>query len=150
MVQSFTSFKKGGFAGTGLGYGTQKLGRLPEPHTDFIYAVIAEETGLAGTVMVVLLFGALFWKGMQISLAAPDEFGKLLAMGLTLLLVVQAYINIGVVTGSLPTTGIPLPFISYGGSSLLSSMTAMGILLNISRYREVVQEELKLSEEVWR
>jgi cell division protein FtsW len=97
-----------------------------------------------------VLFCALFLKGMRIAQGAPDEFGRLLAMGLTLLIVIQAFLNIGVVTGSLPTTGIPLPFISYGGSSLLSSLIAMGILLNISRYREVVQEELKLSEEVWR
>ncbi len=150
VIQSFTSFKKGGLLGVGLGYGTQKLGRLPEPHTDFIFAVIAEETGLLGTLLVLGLFCALLWRGMMISLGAPDEFGKLLAMGLTLLLVVQACINIGVVTGSLPTTGIPLPFISYGGSSFLSSMIASGVLLNISRYREVVQGELKLSEEVWR
>ncbi len=150
VIQSFTAFRRGGFFGVGLGFGTQKIKRLPEPHTDFVFAVIAEETGLLGTVLVVALFCALFLKGMRIAQGAPDEFGRLLAMGLTLLVVLQAFLNIGVVTGSLPTTGIPLPFISYGGSSLFSSLIAMGILLNISRYREVVQEELKLSEEVWR
>ncbi len=149
VIQSFIAFKKGGFFGTGLGYGTQKLGRLPEPHTDFIFAVIAEETGLLGTMSVICLYCGVLWRGMQIALDAPDEFGRLLAMGMTLLLVVQAFLNIGVVSGSLPTTGVPLPFISYGGSSLVSSMIASGILLNISRYRDVVQKDLKLSEEVW-
>lgn len=150
IIQSFIAFKKGGLFGVGLGSGTLKAGRLPEPHTDFIYAVIAEETGLLGTVLVVGLFCFFLWRGMRISLAAPDEFGRLLAAGIALMVVVQGFINIGVVTGSLPTTGVPLPFISYGGSSLLATLTASGILLNISRYREVVQEELKLSEEVWR
>ena len=150
VIQSFTAFRRGGFFGVGLGYGTQKIKRLPEPHTDFVFSVIAEEAGLLGTVLVLGLFCALFYKGMRIAQGAPDEFGRLLAMGLTLLVVLQAFLNFGVVTGSLPTTGIPLPFISYGGSSLLSSLAAMGILLNISRYREVVQEGLKLSEEVWR
>lgn len=150
VIQSFTAFRRGGFYGVGLGYGVQKIKRLPEPHTDFVFAVIAEETGLLGTILVLGLFCALFVRGMRIAQGAPDEFGRLLAMGLTLLVVLQAFLNIGVVTGSLPTTGIPLPFISYGGSSLLSSLVAMGIVLNISRYREVMQEELKLSEEVWR
>jgi cell division protein FtsW len=149
VIQSFTAFRKGGFLGEGLGNGTQKLGRLPEPHTDFIFAVIAEEAGLLGTLVIVGLFCALFWRGMVIALAAPDEFGRLLAMGLTIMLVAQAFTNIAVVTGSLPTTGIPLPFISYGGSSMLTSMIAVGILLNISRYREVVQENLKGGIEVW-
>jgi cell division protein FtsW len=149
IIQSFTAFKKGGFLGTGLGFGTQKLARLPEPHTDFIYAVIAEEAGLAGTLLVLGLFCAFFYRGMCIALDAPDEYGRVLAMGLTLLVVIQAFINIGVVSGSLPATGIPLPFISYGGSSLLSCMIASGMLLNISRYREVVQPELKFSDEVW-
>ena len=101
-------------------------GKAPEPHTDFIYAVIAEETGLLGTLLVVGLFCFFLWRGIRISLAAPDEFGRLLAAGIALMVVVQAFINIGVVTGSLPTTGIPLPFISYGGSSLLASMIGLG------------------------
>lgn len=149
VLQSFIAFKKGGFLGVGLGFGTQKIRRLPEPHTDFILAVIAEETGIFGTIMITGLFVLVFWRGVQIALGAPDDFGRTLAMGLTLLLVLQAFINIAVVTGSLPTTGIPLPFISYGGSSLVSNMIAAGILLNISRYRGVVQESLKISEEVW-
>ncbi|HQO38861.1 MAG TPA: putative lipid II flippase FtsW [Spirochaetota bacterium] len=148
VIQSFTAFKKGGLIGTGLGFGTQKIARLPEPHTDFIFAVIAEETGLAGTVSIALLFCFVFWRGVQIALEAPDDFGRLLALGLSLLIIVQAFINMGVVTGSLPTTGIPLPFISYGGSSLLSSMIAAGILLNISRYRDAAYREVSF-DEVW-
>ncbi len=148
IIQSFIAFKKGGFLGVGLGHGTQKISRLPEPHTDFIFAVIAEEVGLVGTVFMVVLYCSVFWRGIVISLGAPDDFGRLLAIGLTLLIVVQAFINMGVVSGSLPTTGIPLPFVSYGGSSLLSNMIAAGMLLNISRYRES-HEGLYFSDEVW-
>lgn len=149
LVQGFIAFKKGGILGVGLGNGTQKLSRLPEPHTDFIFAVIAEEAGLAGTVIIVLLFTGFLWRGIMTASAAPDGFGRLLAMGLSLMIVVQAFINLGVVTGALPTTGIPLPFISYGGSSLLSSMIAVGIILNISRYRGAVRQEERVMEEVW-
>lgn len=149
VVQSFIAFKKGGFLGTGLGYGTQKISRLPEPHTDFIFAVIAEETGILGTLLIIALFCTVFWRGLIISLGAPDEYGRLLAVGLTLYIVVQAFINIGVVSGALPTTGLPLPFISYGGSSLVCNMTAAGILLNISRYRAGAYEGVQLTEEVW-
>lgn len=148
IIQSFTAFKKGGLLGVGLGFGTQKLARLPEPHTDFVYAVIAEEAGLIGTIFIALLFCFFFYRGVLIAVSAPDNFGKLLALGLSLLIVVQAFINMGVVTGSLPTTGIPLPFISYGGSSLLTCMIASGILLNISRYREAAFREVQF-EEVW-
>ncbi len=148
VVQSFTAFKKGGLLGVGLGFGTQKIVRLPEPHTDFIFAVLAEETGLLGTIFLAMLFCFVFWRGILIALHAPDDFGRLLAVGLSLLITVQAFINMGVVTGALPTTGIPLPFISYGGSSLLTNMIAAGILLNISRYREVSVREVKF-EEVW-
>ncbi len=136
IIQSFIAFKAGGLLGVGLGFGTQKIKRLPEPHTDFIFAVIAEESGLFGTALIVILFCIIFWRGLQISLTIPDDFGSLLAVGLSLMIVVQAFINIGVVGGSLPVTGIPLPLVSYGGSSLLSSMIILGILLNISRYRE--------------
>ena len=138
IIQSFIAFKLGGFLGVGLGNGTQKISRLPEPHNDFIFAVIAEETGMFGTVAVIVLYCIFFWRGITIALEASSDFGRLLAVGLTLMLTIQAFINIGVVTGSLPTTGIPLPFISYGGSSLLSSMISVGILLNISRYRNVI------------
>lgn len=138
IIQSFIAFKRGGFFGVGLGYGTQKLSRLPEPHNDFIFAVIAEEAGLIGTVFVLFLYCFLFWRGVKVAVNATDDFGRLLATGITLMIVIQGFVNIGVVTGSLPTTGIPLPFISYGGSSLLASMISVGILLNISRYREPV------------
>ncbi len=148
IIQSFTAFKKGGLLGVGLGFGTQKLARLPEPHTDFVYAVIAEEAGLIGTVLIAIIFCFFFYRGVRIAVGAPDDFGKLLALGLSLLIVVQAFMNIGVVTGSLPTTGIPLPFISYGGSSLLTCMIASGILLNISRYRDAAFREVQI-EEVW-
>ncbi len=149
IIQAFIAFKKGGFFGVGLGNGTQKLSRLPEPHTDFIYAVIGEEAGLMGTVLIVLLFAAVLWRGIIVSTEAQDNFGRLLAVGLSLMIVVQAFINMGVVTGALPTKGIPMPFISYGGSSLLSNMIAAGILLNVSRYRGAVKQDMKLFEEVW-
>jgi cell division protein FtsW len=146
IIQSFIAFKMGGLIGVGLGNGSQKVNRLPEPYNDFIFAVIAEEAGLFGTATVILIFTFFLWRGLKISMEATDDFGRLLSIGLTLLIVIQAYINIGVVTGSLPTTGIPLPFISYGGSSLLSSMICAGILLNISRYREVVTDKMNLDE----
>jgi len=135
IIQSFIAFKKGGFLGLGMGFGEQKIRRLPEPHTDFIFAVIAEEMGLLGTGLIVILFCFFFVRVASIALAAPDDFGCLLAVGLGVLIISQAFINIGVVTGGLPTTGIPLPFLSYGGSSFLSGMLSVGILLNISRYR---------------
>ena len=136
IIQSYIAFKRGSIAGVGLGFGTQKLQRLPEPHTDFIFAVIAEEVGLIGTVGLVIFFLVFFVCTVRIALAVPDKFAKLLAMGLGMLITLQAFINIGVVTGILPITGIPLPLVSYGGSSFLSTMVAGGILLNISRYRE--------------
>jgi cell division protein FtsW len=149
VIQSFIAFKKGGLLGVGLGFGSQKISRLPEPHTDFIFAVIAEEMGLVGTICMIGLFLALFWRSVVVSISAPDDFGRLLALGLGLLIVVQAFINIGVVIGSLPATGLPLPFISYGGSSLLVNMISGGILLNISRYREAANQGVKINEEVW-
>ncbi len=147
VIQSFIAFKIGGFFGVGLGNGTQKIQRLPEPHTDFVFAVIAEEAGLVGTAIVVILFCLLGLRGIKIALGAPDEFGRLLAVGLTLTVCLQAFINIAVVSGRLPATGIPLPLISYGGSSFISTMIACGILLNISRYREAVNEEVKIAGE---
>ncbi len=133
MIQSFLALGRGGTVGMGLGEGRQKLFFLPYPHTDFIFAVIGEELGLLGTATVLILFGILAWRGVAISLKAPDAFGRHLAFGLTMMIVVQALINMAVVTGLLPTKGLTLPFLSYGGSSLLANLIAIGILWNISR-----------------
>lgn len=133
VLQSLTAVGTGGIAGVGLMEGRQKLYFLPEPQTDFIYAVISEEWGFIGAVFVVLLFGVLLWRGLRAAAGCRDNFGRLLAVGLTVLLVGQAFVNISVVIGLLPTKGIPLPFISYGGSSLLMNLIAVGILLNISQ-----------------
>jgi len=133
-VQSLTAVGSGGLTGVGFAAGQQKAGFLPDPYTDFIYAVMAEEFGLVGAVVVVALFVVLLWRGMRASLRAPDRFGFYLGIGLTCFLVVQAMINMSIVVNLLPTTGIPLPMISYGGSSMLASCIAVGILLNISQH----------------
>jgi len=109
---------------------------MPEPHNDFIFSIIGEELGLIGCLFIIALFGILIWRGITIAIKAKDTYGTLLAVGITSVIAVQAIINIAVVTGSMPVTGVPLPFISYGGSSLVINMTAMGILLNISRQTE--------------
>lgn len=134
LIQSFYSLGPGGLFGRGLAQSMQKQFYLPFPHTDFILAVIGEEMGFFGTSLVVLLFGLFIWRGFRIAMTAPDAFSSLLAVGLTTLVGLQAIINIAVVTGSIPTTGIPLPLISYGGSSLLLTMGSIGILLNVSKY----------------
>jgi cell division protein FtsW len=131
VIQSKAAFIRGHWIGVGLGESLQKELYLPEAHTDFILAIIGEETGLVGTASVVLLFAAFAVCGAVITLKAPDPFGKLLALGLTLWIGLQAAINIGVVTACLPPKGLPLPFISYGGSSLLASITAACILASI-------------------
>jgi len=114
--------------------GVQKLFYLPEPHTDFIYAVIAEELGLVGATGVLLCFCVATWRGIRVAVRAPDTFGAFLALGLTTMVAVQAFINISVVLGLMPTKGLPLPFISNGGSSLLINLVGMGILLNVSQH----------------
>jgi cell division protein FtsW len=134
LAQSKVAFINGGLFGVGLGNSIQKQYYLPEAHTDFILAIIGEELGLIATGAVVVLFIALLVCGLAIAWRAPDSFGRLLAFGLTLLLALQAAINVGVVTGCLPTKGLPLPFISYGGSSMMASVVAVSILLNISRH----------------
>jgi cell division protein FtsW len=133
IIHSLYAVGTGGLFGKGLMAGVEKLYYLPEPHTDFIFAVIAEELGLVGTTLVVGAFALIAWRGLRASLLAPDRFGSLLALGVTMMVVLQALVNISVVTSLLPTKGIPLPFVSAGGSSLLISMVAMGILLNISQ-----------------
>ena len=134
VIQSLIAVGTGGIFGRGLMAGVQKLYYLPYPHTDFIYAVIGEELGLLGTTVVLACFCIIAWRGLRTSLRAPDRFGAFLALGLTAMVVVQAFFNISVVLGLLPTKGIPLPFVSFGGSSLLASMVGMGILLNVSQY----------------
>ncbi len=136
IKQSFYALGPGGLLGRGLGDGMQKLFYLPEPHTDFIFAVIGEEVGFLGASTIVLLFAILLWRGMRTALRAPDPFGRFLATGITGLIVFEALINVGMVCGLLPTTGLPLPFISFGGSSLVFSLMQIGILLNISHYAE--------------
>ncbi|MFC1452573.1 putative lipid II flippase FtsW [Verrucomicrobiota bacterium] len=134
LDQSKRAFMQGGFGGVGLGQSIQKEWYLPEAHTDFILAIVGEELGFLFTLAVVLLFFGLLVCGMVISLRAPDLFGQLLGFGITVMIVLQAAINTGVVTGCLPTKGLPLPFISYGGSSLLASMAGICILLNVARH----------------
>ncbi len=132
IIHSYLAFGSGGFWGTGLGNGKMKLFYLPEPYTDFILSVIGEELGLIGVMTILFLFLFLVLRGITISLRAPDLFGTYLALGITLLIGIQALLNMGVVMGLLPTKGLTLPFISYGGTSLIISLASMGILLNIS------------------
>ncbi|MHB8508259.1 MAG: putative lipid II flippase FtsW [Candidatus Dormibacteria bacterium] len=131
-VQSVLALGSGGIWGVGLGQSVQKYQWLPAAHTDFIFAIIGEELGLIGTVGVLLLFCLLAWRGFRTALRAPDSFGLLVATGITSWLVFEAFINMSAVTVTLPTTGIPLPFVSFGGSSLAVSLAAIGVLLNIS------------------
>jgi len=133
LQQSKIAVGAGGPAGVGLMNGKQKLLYLPEAHTDFIYAVICEELGFIGALIVIALFAVYGWRGLRAAFAAPDGFGRLLALGITAMVIFQALINFAVVLGMVPTKGIPLPFISYGGSSLLVMLLATGVLLNISQ-----------------
>lgn len=133
-VQSLLALGSGGLTGAGLGKSHQKFFYIPEPQTDFIFSIIGEELGFLGGLVVILLFMVLIWRGIKVALKAQDSFGSLLAAGITSLIAVQTIINIAVASSSMPITGIPLPFISYGGSSLTFMMMSIGILLNISRY----------------
>lgn len=134
IIQSLIALGTGGIFGVGLGNSRQKFLYLPEPGTDFIFAVLGEELGLIGAMVVILLYFALAWRGLKIALSVNDMFGSMLALGLTSMIVLQAFINIGVVTSSIPITGITLPFISYGGTSLVIMLSGIGILLNISKF----------------
>jgi len=134
IIQSLIAIGSGGFFGMGLAQSKQKFSSLPEQYTDFIFAIICEELGFLGALFVMLLFVALLWRGVFIARRAPDLFGFLLASGIIFYIFVQALINMSVVLNIFPVTGVPLPFISYGGCSLLVTLSAMGILLNISRY----------------
>jgi cell division protein FtsW len=132
-IQALLALGSGGLLGTGLGHSALKFFYLPEAHTDFIFAILAEELGFVGGAAVIVLFFVFAWRGYRVALASSDPFATVLAVGLTTMVLLQAVLNIGVVTDSLPVTGVPLPFISYGGSSLLFTMAAVGILLSISR-----------------
>jgi cell division protein FtsW len=133
IIQSLIAVSTGGITGLGFMEGKQKLFYLPEPHTDFIFAVTAEELGLLGSLVLLLLFGIFLWRGVRTALRTQDMFGRLLAVGITSMVVVQAFINISVVLGIMPTKGIPLPFVSYGGSSLFVTLACVGVLLNITK-----------------
>ena len=135
IIQSLIAFASGGFSGVGYGGSIQKLSYLPECHTDFIFAIIAEELGFIGCVLVIGLFFTFLQRGFVIAARCPDMYGKLLAVGITFSIVFQAFMNMSVASSFLPTTGVPLPFISYGGSSLIVSLIMVGILLNISKKR---------------
>jgi cell division protein FtsW len=136
IIQSLIAVGTGGVTGTGLMEGKQKLFYLPEPHTDFIFAVTAEELGLLGALFVVSLFAIFLWRGMRASWRTEGVFGRYLAVGITSMVVLQAFINISVVLGMMPTKGIPLPLVSYGGSSLFVTLACVGVLLNITKQAE--------------
>jgi cell division protein FtsW len=143
IIQSLYAIGPGGLTGSGLGNSIQKMAYLPEAHTDFIFAIVAEELGFIGGTLLITLFIALILRGIRISLRAPDQFGMLLGIGITSLIGIEALFNLGVVTAMLPVTGVPLPFISYGGSSLMLGMASLGILLNISRYTDIPAKQKK-------
>jgi cell division protein FtsW len=134
IIQSLLALGSGGLLGLGLGNSRQKFFYLPEQHTDFIFAIVGEELGLIGAVAVLALFALLAVRGFRVAREAPDRYGSLVASGVTLMIVLQAIMNVGVTTGVLPITGVPLPFVSFGGSSLLFTLIGVGILLNISQY----------------
>ncbi len=133
LVQSFIALGEGGKWGVGLGAGRQKMFYLPEAHTDFVFAVVGEEFGLVGAAVVITLFLVILFRGMRIAHDEPDPFASLLAVGLTALLSIQALINMAVVIGLIPTKGLPLPFLSYGGTSIIIAMASLGALLALGR-----------------
>jgi cell division protein FtsW len=136
VVQSLIALGAGGVRGLGLGDSRQKFGLLPFPYTDSIFAIIGEELGLVGCSVVLALFLLLAYRGLRTAWRAPDMFGALLAIGISCQMALQAFMNIAVVTSTVPFTGITLPFVSYGGSSMLVSFAAMGILLNVTKYTQ--------------
>jgi len=144
VCQSLYAIGSGGVLGEGFAKGQQKLFYLPYPYSDFIFAVVGEELGLVGTLAIVIAFGFLLWRGTRAALLAPDRFGMLLGIGIITGLIVQALFNISVVISILPAKGIPLPFISYGGSSIIITLFAVGVLLNISQYAGFVSKDAKV------
>lgn len=133
IINSLYAIGSGGMFGAGLGEGRQKYSYLPEPHNDFIFAILAEELGFLGCIVVIALFVLFIWRGIIIALRAPDTYGSLVTIGIVCLIGLQAMMNIAVVTGTIPVTGVPLPFFSYGGTAMIANLIAVGILLNISR-----------------
>ncbi|GIM44844.1 stage V sporulation protein E [Collibacillus ludicampi] len=142
IKNSLYAIASGGWTGQGLGHSIEKFLYLPEPHTDFIFAILIEEWGIIGAIIVIILFAILIWRGTMIATRIPDRFASIFATGITAMIGIAMIVNIGMVTDVLPVIGVPLPFISYGGSSLFIKMTAIGILLNISRY--TLEERSKL------
>lgn len=136
-VQSFYAIASGGFLGLGLGHSRQKLGYIPEAHNDIIFSILCEELGFFGAAIVIILFMILIWRVVRCAMLADTEFGVLSAGGIIVMIGIQVIMNIAVVTNTMPNTGIPLPFISYGGTSLIVMLTAMGIVLNISKYQKI-------------
>ncbi|MBN8207334.1 putative lipid II flippase FtsW [Bacillus sp. NTK071] len=141
LINSYIAIASGGITGQGFGQSIQKYGFLPEPHTDFIMAIIAEELGLLGVVFVIGLLGYIVFKGFVLGIRCKDTFGSLLAIGISGMIGVQTVVNLGAITGWLPVTGVPLPFISYGGSSLILLMISVGILINISAFVNIRKEQ---------
>jgi cell division protein FtsW len=137
IVQSLLALGSGGLMGVGLGESRAKFFYLPEQYTDFIFSILGEELGLAGTIAVIVLFIVFAYRAIRIAVAAPDRFGFFLATGCTAMIVIQAFVNIGVVTSSWPVTGVPLPFISFGGSSLIVCLIAVALIMNVGRHRRV-------------
>ena len=133
VIQSLYAIGSGGLFGAGLGESKQKFLYIPEPHNDFIFSILGEEVGFIGCAIVLILFAIFIWRGVLIAMKAPDMFGSLIAIGITALVAIQVIINVAVVTSSMPATGMPLPFFSYGGTALFILLCEMGILLNISR-----------------
>ena len=133
VIQSLYAIGSGGLFGAGLGESKQKYLYIPEPHNDFIFSILAEELGFIGCAAVLILFAVFIWRGVLIAMKAPDMFGSLVAIGITAQVAIQVIINIAVVTSSMPATGMPLPFFSYGGSALFILLCEMGVLLNISK-----------------
>jgi cell division protein FtsW len=133
LIQSFIALGNGGGWGQGLGVGRQKMFYLPQAHTDFVFAVVVEDLGIAGALAIFILFGTILFRGMRIAREEPDTFASLLAAGLTALLSLQALINMAVVIGLVPTKGLPLPFLSYGGTSIVMALAELGVLLALSR-----------------
>ena len=139
IIQSLIALGSGGIFGVGLGQSRQKLFYLPEAYTDFIFSIIGEELGLLGTMTVILLFGLFVWQGMRVSLSSHDSFGRVLSFGVVSMIALEAVINIGVTSGAFPTKGLPLPLVSYGGTSLIFHMMAIGLVLNVAKRCEVTR-----------